>query len=826
MPPQRAPEDEQGARGVEGKARGQILGRRPTQAVCRVVVVHGTPQGDERLGAQRARTPPGVSLPLGELAEPSGDLERLVALPELDERLDQVGCDGKHPWLVDALGLGVLPDLAKRSGSRRGVVREKRGEAECSSCLEQIPAHTLRFGRLECLTCPGAGRGHVTATGGEQAAAALVHGPHEPVVRLAPVVEQRLRVVPAAGPELQLAYVQAEQEERRVAPLVRALEERREKPPALVELPAPDEALAGDALRVDRSLPVRNCTEPLEDVADREPPERPRPRKPLERRLGGGGLAAHLERLERPALDLRDSLDAERRSGLGNVPEHRRPEHGIVVARREGLVENALNVGSARDAAPVPEEKVGTNPLRPGQPLERRAEEVGDRVPLADRDEELCKGEDALRASTIRIRREPERMLSELDRVVQRAAQRRFCGSGCNLRGERRVRALRCERQMPRSELRLRDDARERAMEGAPLRRTRSTCRRGGEQGVKRPHAAVAGNEQPRRERLVDRRGAHDLGQLLVLELTAQREGEEERSRGRRQTLDAQAEELLDALRHRDLPSGVELTLFAQQSAELEREKRIPQRDRVHATQQMPGQGQIEPFGEEPAKGGEAQRLDREPREADALECPFESSRWTGSPRQEEADVGIREPTCGERERGGALRVEPLEIVDGDDDRPAARELSQHAENPEGGRALGGRLGRRRAEKRRVECLSLRVGKLGERFVGHFGEQVAEPGKCKPGLDVGGACDENTTTARACSPNAGFPQRRLSDSRLARQQEAPCGRDTRNGGRDRGERSFSAEDRSLDSLRSLHAGHSPDAVDASRRCESYRSARI
>ena len=56
---------------------------------------------------------------LGQLAQPLGDRERLGALAELHERLDEVGGDREGAGLVDALALPCAPRPARRCSAAR-----------------------------------------------------------------------------------------------------------------------------------------------------------------------------------------------------------------------------------------------------------------------------------------------------------------------------------------------------------------------------------------------------------------------------------------------------------------------------------------------------------------------------------------------------------------------------------------------------------------------------------------------------------------------------------------------------------------------------------
>ena len=123
-------------------------------------------------------------------------------------------------------------------------------------------------------------------------------------------------------------------------------------------------------------------------------------------------------------------------------------------------------------------------------------------------------------------------------------------------------------------------------------------------------------------------------------------------------------------------------------------------------------------------------------------------------------------------ERVGGRAVEPLDVVDRDEDGLPGGERAEGAQEADRDRrALGRRPRRRRPKQRDLERVQLR------------GREAAELGRCDPveqvdqrrervlGLGVGGSRREHAKTALARSVDARLPERRLADAGAADEQE-------------------------------------------------------
>ena len=155
-----------------------------------------------------------------------------------------------------------------------------------------------------------------------------------------------------------------------------------------------------------------------------------------------------------------------------------------------------------------------------------------------------------------------------------------------------------------------------------------------------------------------------------------------------------------------------------------------------------------------------------------AIEVERNSARVGGPLRDEESNALIRETPGGKAEDALARRVEPLEIVDGDEDRARACERAQCAKECNGHRA-----GLRRPalglddQERDFERPTLRRRQQRAHVLQKRIEEISDAGERKLRLGLGGTGDEEPKRAFAASLDARLPEGRLADPGLARQDD-------------------------------------------------------
>jgi hypothetical protein len=126
---------------------------------------------------------------------------------------------------------------------------------------------------------------------------------------------------------------------------------------------------------------------------------------------------------------------------------------------------------------------------------------------------------------------------------------------------------------------------------------------------------------------------------------------------------------------------------------ELEREERVSARELVQATELGAGENHGDPVPQEAVERAEAERPERQPPESLLGERAVETERHPAavplSPlREEEHDALLLEATKPELQHQGRRAVEPLDVVDCDQQRAGLRERSHRAQEGDGDSAV------------------------------------------------------------------------------------------------------------------------------------------
>ena len=152
---------------------------------------------------------------------------------------------------------------------------------------------------------------------------------------------------------------------------------------------------------------------------------------------------------------------------------------------------------------------------------------------------------------------------------------------------------------------------------------------------------------------------------------------------------------------------------------------------------------------------------------------PLRSVDQAPGEQQEHACSG--EPSERERERARRRGIEPLKIVDRDENGPVVGEQLQRAPSRDPECARIHRIcGRLFEEKRHLERAPPGRRQRGQDVVEDVLEEIAEPDVGEAALGLGRSRREDAQSTRARMLDAGQPERRLPDPRIALQHE--CGR--------------------------------------------------
>ena len=169
----------------------------------------------------------------------------------------------------------------------------------------------------------------------------------------------------------------------------------------------------------------------------------------------------------------------------------------------------------------------------------------------------------------------------------------------------------------------------------------------------------------------------------------------------------------------------------------------------------------------------ELQRADEDPSEPLLCQPDVEPLRpGPCAARSEQRDRIVAQPAQRETDGGGRRRVEPLNVVDGQQDRRAHR---HRAERCERGRAHGVRVDRpqvgRDAQERDVKRMTLRRGNPGADLLCERREQIGEGRMRERGFRLGGSSAEEAHPALHSLGDGCLPQGALADAGLALQND-------------------------------------------------------
>ncbi len=215
-------------------------------------------------------------------------------------------------------------------------------------------------------------------------------------------------------------------------------------------------------------------------------------------------------------------------------------------------------------------------------------------------------------------------------------------------------------------------------------------------------------------------------------------------ARGRRKPDETRADELVQRLRNRQRLERVDV--LVKDASQLQREERISARALVDAQQRLARERPADLVVKEPMQCADAQRADPQPFDVDRL---LERGRLQPAGEDQPniaAEASQREGECARR-RG----IEPLDVVDRNNDRlPLAQEV-EHIAYGHGERAIVGGIDRAGvAQKRDLQRAPPRRGQLADHIVEDTVEEIAEPNVCQSALSLGRTRDEHDKPPFAC----------------------------------------------------------------------------
>ena len=310
------------------------------------------------------------------------------------------------------------------------------------------------------------------------------------------------------------------------------------------------------------------------------------------------------------------------------------------------------------------------------------------------------------------------------------------------------------------------------AVEGAALAGPGPPGGGRGQQRVGHPGALALHHQETRVDRVLKVGGRGEHGQLAGPEVAAQGDRQQQPALGLWQARDAGTEQVLDRIRQRQVLSDPRQAALLQGASELEREQRVSERDGLDPAQQVTGEGEREPLAQQPPQPAEVQRPDLERAPAVAAQGPFDGRDVQGPAREQDHHPCVLEPASGHEQRLDRRRVEPLDVVDGHQQRALGGQQPQHTDERQ--RDLV-RVGRRPVglgpQERHLERPALGLGQRGELRRGDAVEQVDERREGELGVGARGPGLQHPVAVRPGQGEPGLPERGLADARRPGQDE-------------------------------------------------------
>jgi hypothetical protein len=141
------------------------------------------------------------------------------------------------------------------------------------------------------------------------------------------------------------------------------------------------------------------------------------------------------------------------------------------------------------------------------------------------------------------------------------------------------------------------------------------------------------------------------------------------------------------------------------------------------------------------------------------------------APSEQQPDWLATQPPRRERERAGRGRVQPLHVVDRQQDRSRAGQPPDHVEQRHRHGPLVGATLDLLQQERGTQCPPLRHGEVDDGVAGHSLQQVAQRAEREPRLGLGRAGPRDPDRGLARHRDAGAPEGGLADPRRALEQQ-------------------------------------------------------
>src|SRR5262245_39905447 len=235
-------------------------------------------------------------------------------------------------------------------------------------------------------------------------------------------------------------------------------------------------------------------------------------------------------------------------------------------------------------------------------------------------------------------------------------------------------------------------------------------------------------------------------------------------TRGRGKADEARSDQPVD--RRRDAHRKEWADVLVEHPREFQREEGITTRALMDAQQRLPRERPTEAVLNEPVQRADAERTDPHPLNFDSR---LEHGRLQ-PPSKDQPDRAAQAPQR-EGECAGRRGVEPMHVVDRDDDRSLLAEQMEHVAHGHGEGAMVGAVLRGLAQQRYFQRAQAGRRQPGLDIVKCILEEVAQPEVSEAAFGLGWPRGKNAPTQQTRVLDTCQPERRLSNPRLALEHE-------------------------------------------------------
>jgi hypothetical protein len=244
----------------------------------------------------------------------------------------------------------------------------------------------------------------------------------------------------------------------------------------------------------------------------------------------------------------------------------------------------------------------------------------------------------------------------------------------------------------------------------------------------------------------------------------------------RRQRPSAAGDQGLDVAGHWQRLARRRDPSLEQDPRDLQRKQGIAVGRLRHAHEHRPRQRPAELGLDDLVEGRDVQGTDTNPDDPVVRQRPLQAQpvgvRVTGPAGGQDPHPRGLKPPHGKVQHAGRWRVQPLQVVDRDQERLVRCQLQQGAADRRRQRAwVARRAVGVAAQQRDLQRLPLRRRQAREEIVGKPGQQVGERRQRQLGLALGGAAAQDGVVACRGTLGGGLPQRGLADARAALQHQ-------------------------------------------------------